>query len=85
MKTHFTFCLCALMPWCLPAAEPPSAPILRNEAGMHTAKIGRISTDRAGRLALTASLDKTARLWALPDPKTPCREGRRSGHQQRDQ
>ncbi len=31
---------------------------------MHTAKIGRIATDAAGRVALTCSLDKTARLWS---------------------
>ena len=45
------------------AAEPPSAPLLRIEAGMHTATIRRIATDAAGRVALTCSDDKTARLW----------------------
>ncbi|MEA3207973.1 MAG: hypothetical protein QOE70_1030 [Chthoniobacter sp.] len=48
------------------AAEPPTAPVLRIEAGMHTAGIGCISVDAAGRLALTASQDKTARIWELP-------------------
>src|SRR5438046_1356311 len=46
------------------SAEPLTAPILRIEAGMHTATIRRISADRAGRLVLTASDDKTARLWS---------------------
>ena len=40
-------------------------PVLQIEAGMHTVAIYRISSDAAGRLALTASLDKTARLWDL--------------------
>lgn len=47
------------------AAEPPSKPILRIEAGMHTASIKRIATDAAGRVALTCSDDKTAKLWSL--------------------
>ena len=41
-------------------------PILRIEAGMHTAPIRHIATDSAGRVALTCSDDKTARLWSLP-------------------
>ncbi|MGV3659070.1 MAG: hypothetical protein ACO1TE_02765 [Prosthecobacter sp.] len=48
------------------AAEPPTTPILRIEAGMHTATIKRISTDAAGRQLLTVSYDKTARLWEMP-------------------
>ena len=48
------------------ATEPPTAPVLRIEAGMHTAMIWRASADEAGRLALTVSQDKTARLWELP-------------------
>jgi hypothetical protein len=34
---------------------------------MHTAAIRRISTDDAGRLVLTVSGDKTAKLWSLQD------------------
>lgn len=45
------------------AAEPPTAPQLRVEAGMHTAQIRRIATDAQGRWAVTASDDKTARVW----------------------
>lgn len=45
------------------ASEPSGEPMLRIEAGMHTAKINRISTDEAGRYAVTASDDKTARVW----------------------
>ena len=51
------------------AAEPETRPFLRIEAGMHTAPIRRIATDAAGRLVLTASQDKTARLWELPSGK----------------
>jgi hypothetical protein len=43
--------------------EPPTHPLLRREAGMHTATIGRIACDAAGRVAVTASHDKTARVW----------------------
>ncbi len=41
--------------------------ILQPEMGMHTAPISAISVDAAGKLVLTASVDKTARLWSLPD------------------
>src|SRR5580704_2538801 len=46
-------------------AYPPSKPLLRIETGMHTAPIRRIDTDSAGRFAVTASDDKTARVWDL--------------------
>ena len=45
------------------AAESPTEPQLRIEAGMHTASIRRIATDAQGRWAVTASDDKTARVW----------------------
>jgi len=41
----------------------PEEPQLRIEAGMHTAMINRIDTDAAGRYVVTASDDKTARVW----------------------
>jgi len=43
----------------------PSEPILRIEAGMHSAVINRVDTDAAGRYAVTASDDKTARVWDI--------------------
>lgn len=46
-----------------PIVEPPQDPILRLDPGMHTAMIGRMSLDAAGRLLATASNDKTVRLW----------------------
>jgi WD40 repeat protein len=46
-------------------AEPPTEPILRIETGMHTAKIGRIGVDDENRYIVTASEDKTVRLWEL--------------------
>ena len=49
--------------------EPSSAPVLRIEAGMHTAALPHVSADTAGRLVLTVSDDKTARLWELPSGK----------------
>jgi len=41
----------------------PVEPILRLNSGFHTAAVRSISTDAAGRYLLTASEDKTARLW----------------------
>jgi WD40 repeat protein len=40
-------------------------PLLRLETGTHTAVIKRIATDKAGRWAVTASHDKTARIWEV--------------------
>lgn len=45
------------------AAGPPTEPVLTINARMHTSAIRRIDADAAGRLLLTGSLDKTARLW----------------------
>lgn len=47
------------------ALADDNQPVLRIEAGMHTAVIRRVSADAAGRLALTVSDDKTARLWEI--------------------
>ena len=47
------------------AAEPTREPLLRLETGMHTAPITRLATDREGRWAVTASNDKTARVWEV--------------------
>ena len=47
------------------AADPTTVPLLRLETGMHTATIKRIATDAAGRFAVTASEDKTARVWEV--------------------
>jgi WD40 repeat protein len=65
-------CLAALAVCCLVAPttfaeDPPAAPQLRIDAGAHTAPISRIATDRAGRWLVTASSDKTARVWDLTD------------------
>ena len=47
------------------SGEPPSEPVLRIETGMHTAQIMRIGVDAAERFLVTASEDKTARVWDL--------------------
>lgn len=54
-------CACAAL-----ADEYPASAILRIESGAHTAPIRSISADAAGRIAVTASEDKTARVWELP-------------------
>jgi WD40 repeat protein len=46
--------------------QPSREPILRIETGMHTAKISRIGVDAANRFLVTASDDKTVRVWELP-------------------
>ena len=53
------------LPIDLNSAEPPKEPILRIETGMHTAAIRHIGVDRANRWLVTASDDKTVRLWEL--------------------
>lgn len=49
----------------LRAQGPAAAPVLRLETGMHTAPIRRIGADAANRWLVTASHDKTARVWDL--------------------
>ena len=49
------------------APELPTEPILRIEAGQHTGSIQRIDTDAANKFVVTASYDKTTRVWSLPD------------------
>ena len=44
-------------------AKPSAEPLLRLNTPMHFAPVNRISADAAGKLVLTASDDKTARLW----------------------
>ena len=64
-------------PWLLPQAraQPAGLPAASSqpfpaiEAGMHTAIIKRIGVDAAGRYAVTASDDKTARVWDLASGK----------------
>jgi WD40 repeat protein len=50
-----------------PARAQTGEPILRIETGTHTAQMNAAGADAAGRLLVTASGDKTARIWALPD------------------
>ena len=45
------------------AAEPSTRPILRIEPQLHFAPIRRMDVDASERFVVTASDDKTARVW----------------------
>lgn len=66
-------------------AKPLNEPVLRLGTDRHTAPIKSLSSDAAGRILLTASYDKTARVWdattlesirTLRVPIGPDKEGR---------
>lgn len=56
-------CSLALLTASSTHAAPAREPVLRIETGGHLATVTRISADAAGRWIVTASEDKTARLW----------------------
>lgn len=56
---------CAVVQAC--AEKPPEAPVLRIDAGAHTAKINYLATDAAQRIIVTGSDDKTVRVWDATD------------------
>jgi len=51
--------------WAQATESPTAAPSLRIEVGSHTGPIRAISADHAGRYAVTAAEDKTARVWEI--------------------
>jgi WD40 repeat protein len=57
------FLLLALLVGAEPALGLATRPVLRIEPGAHTAPIWKIATDREGRWLVTASEDKTVRVW----------------------
>jgi len=64
--------LLALTAGAAPASKPegpPTQPILRVETGMHTSLIRRILVDAPRNRLVTASDDKTIRVWQLPEQR----------------
>jgi WD40 repeat protein len=50
-----------------PAAEPPTAPLLRVEPGSHAGLIRRVVVDAPRQRLVTCADDKTIRVWQLPE------------------
>jgi WD40 repeat protein len=53
--------------WAQDATELAAEPLLRIETGKHSALIHRLDADSVGSFAVSASDDKTVRVWALSD------------------
>jgi len=53
----------------LAASEPTREPILRIETGMHTTLIRRVVVDAPRNRLVTASDDKTIRVWQMPEAR----------------
>jgi WD40 repeat protein len=51
------------------AAAQTTAPVLRVETGMHTTLIRRVVVDAPRNRLITASDDKTVRLWQMPEAR----------------
>ncbi len=49
------------------AQTPPQQPFPRIEAGAHIGAVPRLAVAPSGRLMVSASYDKTIRVWSLPD------------------
>lgn len=62
-------CLCLQPLLTQPAPWPTANPIPRLETGLHTAAVWRLSVDAQERFLVTASKDKTARVWDLAGGK----------------
>ncbi len=67
MKLTIFFLLFFLFPTntTLTGQQVPNDPVLRIETGSHTGKISRVSVDATGTYLVTASEDKTVRVWEL--------------------
>jgi WD40 repeat protein len=51
------------------AGEPPTTPFFEIESGSHSNSITKIAVDADNRHLVTASTDRTLRVWSLPDLK----------------
>lgn len=69
MKLFFLIILLSLLTIVSNGQSISNKPILRIENGSHISKLTEISTDAANRYIVTASDDKTARVWDLASGK----------------
>ncbi|WP_169069360.1 WD40 repeat domain-containing protein [Candidatus Accumulibacter contiguus] len=60
---RFVCCLLTCLPGAAAASAADAVPSLRLETGSHVAPVRAASLDRDGRYVVTASEDKTARVW----------------------
>ena len=67
--TAALFALLAVTGASAPAAAQTTAPILRVETGMHTTLIRRVVVDTPRNRLITASDDKTVRIWQMPEAR----------------
>src|SRR5688572_12701374 len=63
------FILCAASGAAIAASDPTTEPILRVETGMHTTLIRRVVVDAPRNRLITASDDKTIRIWQMPEAR----------------
>jgi WD40 repeat protein len=66
-RLGFVLLVMALAALSEPARAQSPEPVLRIESGTHSAQLRDAATDNDGRVLVTASDDKTARVWSLPD------------------
>jgi WD40 repeat protein len=71
---HAVLALWALVQACSTMAQPSVQPQLRIEPGSHAGPLRRAAVEPGGKWLVTASDDKTARIWSLHAAEAPPRQ-----------